>query len=119
MEQYNQNPINPSPVPTPAQMPAQTPVETMPAQADKSTKKVGPIIVGLIIILVTIAAVLYIFAAKSDNQAMPNDNGSIAASQTATSQPAEVPQITNSADDPASLQADLNSSTQGLDDQNF
>jgi cell division protein FtsN len=71
-------------------------------------KKVGPIVATLIIVLILIIAALYLFASKVNQPAIPTD----ASVTTGNAAPA-------SAQDIQSLQNDLNSSTNGLDKQNF
>ena len=89
--------------------------------ADNGHKKVGPIVATLVIVLVLIIAALYLFASRVNKEAVPMDNSSTAinnSSATINATPS-VPTVTNSANDPASLQTDLNASTKNLDSQNF
>jgi hypothetical protein len=85
-------------------------------------KKVGPIVAILIIVLVLIIAALYLFASRINQQtlpvntpitdmSLPNDNEATVTQS--------VQSITNTSDDVQSLQDDLNTSTNGLDTQNF
>jgi hypothetical protein len=109
--QYNQVP-NTTPV-TPV-----TPV--MGSQKDdmgNGHKKVGPIIATLVIVLILIVAALYLFASRINQQAIPDDTTSSANSVPAPIQ--SVAPVTGNSTDPASLQSDLDASTQGLDSQNF
>jgi len=81
-------------------------------------KKIGPIVVTLVVVLVLVIVALYIFASKisqPDTSEM-TDSG---ATTTTVQQPQPVPVVTNKADDPQSLKNDLNTSVQGLDSQNF
>ena len=80
------------------------------ASDSKGHKKVGPIIAALVITLVLIIAALYIFASSLNQQAVPTDDVTAAAS---------VQPITNNSTDVQSLQNDLDNSTTGLDNQNF
>ena len=93
-------------------------VPTSLPSASTPTKKVGPIIATLVIVLILIIAALYFFASKITTETIPSDT-----STTAVNTPAEVAPsvqaVTNTADDPASLQSDLNASTKGLEQQNF
>lgn len=94
----------------------------MPAMNSNGQKKVGPIVATLVIVLILIIAALYVFASRINQQSVPTDNTSAAtvdtSSQTAAVEPTVQP-VTGTADDPASLQKDLNTSTQGVDAQNF
>ena len=74
------------------------------------TKKIGPIIFTLVIILIVIFAVLYIFASRTSVETIPTDATMINVQESTTS----VKTISNTSDDPASLQADLEASTKGL-----
>lgn len=79
----------------------------------KPEKKVGPIIATLIVVLVVVIAALYFFASRM------NQNGSIKA-PSAPSQNAAVNNSTaNTETDLSSLEAELNSATVDLDNQNF
>lgn len=80
-------------------------------------KKVGPIVATLVIVLILIMAALYLFASRINQQAIPMDTTTTVDNSAPTQTP--VPTITSTASDPASLQRDLNASTQGLDSQNF
>ncbi len=85
-------------------------------------KKVGPIIAILVIVLVLIVAALYMFASKI-NKSTPVPQQPVTsvveqASNTAAATQSVQP-VTNTADDIESIQKDLNSSTNGLDSQNF
>lgn len=102
------------------QQPAQT-YQPSPVQTNQpvtSNKKVGPVVAILIIVLVLIIGALYLFASKIDQEQVPNDS-SVAQSQDTVATPQTVQPITNNSDDLSSLEADLNDSTKGLDDQSF
>jgi len=81
-------------------------------------KKIGPIIMTLVIALVLIIVALYIFASKIGRQ-VKSDSNIYTNATTTIVQPQEVPVVTNTADDTQSLKNDLNTSVQGLDSQNF
>ena len=70
-------------------------------------KKVGPIVATLIIVLVLIITALYIFAARlnSTQTDLPTDDILSATATTTTVTP-----VTNTSDDPAAIQKDLDSS---------
>ena len=85
--------------------------ETTPVE-QPSEKKVGPIVATLIIVLVLIIAALYVFASKVNQPAIPTDASMGETASTSNTVP-------NSPQDIQSLQNDLNSSTNGLDKQNF
>jgi flagellar basal body-associated protein FliL len=85
-----------------------------PAAMNSEHKKIGPIISTLVIVLVLIIAALYIFASKVSQHANTDAMTDSAASSSQTVQP-----ITNDSDDVQSIQADLNASTRGVDNQSF
>ena len=95
----------------PSQQPPQQPQQTPPMMAPEH-KKVGPIVAILVVALVLIVGALYIFASRMNQQ--PTDGTSDTASTQTSVQP-----VTNSADDVNSTEADLNTSVNGLDSQNF
>ncbi len=103
-----------------AQQPQQSPapVNSMPIEH----KKVGPIIAILVIVLILIIGALYLFASRiNQQQQVPVDN-TIAnnnANTPAVVEPQTVQPVVNKADDVNTLQADLNSATNGLNNQNF
>lgn len=86
-------------------------------------KKVGPIVVTLVVVLVLVIVALYIFASKISQQNpldMTNADGDVPT--TTQSQPAAVqavPTVTGTSTDVQSLQNDLNTSVNGVDNQNF
>ena len=79
-------------------------------------KKVGPIIATLIIVLILIIAALYMFASRLNQQQALNGDGTMGLNDATTTQ---VQPVTNKSDDVNSIQADLNTSTKGLDAQNY
>ncbi len=80
-------------------------------------KKVGPIVATLVIVLVLIFAALYLFAAKvSQHNAAQDINDPTVSSTTSVER---VKPVTNTDDDLQSIQADLNASATGVDQQNF
>lgn len=96
---------------------SQNPMNMAPAES----KKVGPIIAILIIVLILIIGALYLFASRI-NQEQPNVDSSVAgsdSSQTTAAAQQSVQPVTNKSDDVNAIQADLNASTNGLDNQNF
>ncbi len=101
MDQNNQVPVS-APAPTPAPAPA----AVTPPQTER---KVGPIVASLIIVIIIIIAVLYLFASKI-NQPAPVENN-------LATQPAAVGNA--GTDDLSGLEAELNASTDGLNEQNF
>ncbi len=100
---------NSQPMPNPA------PMSAMPMTPTEH-KKVGPIIATLIIVLILIIAALYLFASKINQPTVPSND---TASNDSAVNVDTVKPVTNTSDDPAALQADLNASTNGLDGQNF
>ncbi len=114
MEPNRQNPTIVTP-PTPAV----APITSMnPTVSVKTPKKVGPIVTTLVIVLILIIAVLYFIASRMNTEAVPSDSPATAMNAPVET-PTSVQPVTNKADDPASLQSDLNASTKGLDQQNF
>ena len=104
------DPQNQQPVP---QQP--TPLAPMPAEH----KKIGPIIAILIIVLILVIGALYLFASRINQQQAPvNTSVANTSAQTSASTQSVQP-VTNTSDDVNALQADLNVSTAGLDNQNF
>ena len=95
------NQTQPSPVP--------------PTSSNGEQKKVGPIIATLIIVLILIIAALYMFASRINQQAIPTDDNTLADQGTTT----QVQPVTGKSDDINSIQADLNASTKGVDQQSF
>ncbi len=106
MEQLTQQPQN-----SPA------PANGMPIEH----KKVGPIIAILVIVLILIIGALYLFASRINQQQVPVDNtvANNNANTPAVVEPQTVQPVVNKADDVNTLQADLNSATNGLNNQNF
>lgn len=88
-------------------------------EADKNERKqVGPIIVTLVVVLVLIIAGLYIFASQLNREPVPDaESDAVAAQNPAAAQ--SVPEVFSTADDPQSIQNDLDRSTSGLEGQNF
>ena len=80
-------------------------------------KKVGPIVTAFVIIFILIVAGIYFFASSVDDGATPADT--TATETTNTSVTTEVKTVTSTSDDVSDLQADLDSSVNGIDDQNF
>lgn len=76
-------------------------------------KKTGPMISILVIILILIIGLLYMFASRTEAPIIPNEYK--APTETAT----EVKNITNSSDNVSDLEADLNTSVDGVDQQSF
>ncbi len=84
--------------------------------APQGDKKVGPIIASLIIVLVLIFAALYVFASRITQPIIPDDStGDTEQATTSNS----VKPVTSTSTDVKSMQADLNASTNGLDNKNF
>jgi len=80
---------------------------------DKDDKKVGPIISTLVIVLVLIIAALYLFASHINTPSLPSDQATESSSATT------VEPIVGTSTSLQSIQNDLNSSADGLDNQNF
>lgn len=80
-------------------------------------KKVGPIVVTLVVVLVLVIVGLYIFASKISQQTvdMTNSNSD---TQTVV-QTQTISTVTSTADDVQSLQNDLGASVNGIDSQTF
>ncbi len=76
----------------------------------ESKKKVGPIVVILAVVLILIIGALYLFASSSNKNAVPTDADLVAE----TVQP-----VTSTSDDVQDLDADLNASINGIDQQSF
>jgi hypothetical protein len=77
----------------------------------ENKKNIGPIIATLVIVLILIVGALYVLASHISQQTLPAD----ALNTSSTT----VQVITNKSDDVNSLQSDLNSATDGLNNQNF
>jgi cytochrome c biogenesis protein ResB len=75
-----------------------------------SEKKIGPIVAILVIVVVLVAAAIYFFAGRGTDAPVPENT-------TAASE--EVQPVTNNSDEVSDIEADLNASVNGLDDQNF
>lgn len=78
-----------------------------------SHKKIGPIIVVLVVILVLVIVGLYIFASRIDNGTQDAWT-----SDTAVETPV-IPAVTNISDDPQTLSDDLDAALEGIDAQTF
>ena len=110
MEPLNQQPVQ---QPTGSAFRAST---VSPTSSAPERKKIGLVVSILAVVLVLIIAALYIFSSAMNTDAIPSDM--LAADENAM--PAEtIRPITNTADDTASIEADLDASVQGLDSQNF
>ena len=99
----------------PSQQSTPQPMQT-PISAPPEHKKVGPIVAILVVVLLLIIGALYIFASRMNQQ--PTDTTNEVANENITTQ-ASVQPVTNTADDVDSIEADLNASVNGLDEQNF
>ena len=111
MDSQNQN-QNPAPQTAP-----QMGTQSAPQQ---ESKKVGPIVGILVLVLVAVIIALYMFASRISQEGNPTDSTNDTSAQvTATQTGPAVQAVTNKADDPQSLQDDLNSATNGLDSQKF
>lgn len=106
MDQNNQVPVS-NPAPAPATNPA--PMTVTPPQSER---KVGPIVASLIIVIIIIIAALYLFASKV-NQPAPVENSLATQPTPAAAANAATP------DDLSGLEAELNATTDGLNEQNF
>lgn len=105
----------------PANSPMSSPVTPMGTPTGGNHRKVGPVVATLVVVLMLIIAALYLFAARVNKEPVPTDNSVTSAgngASVATPAPS-VPAVTDTQNDPASLQSDLNVSTQNLDQQNF
>jgi len=94
------------------------PVQMNPQENPNGNKKIGPIVASLVIVLVLIFATLYLFAAKVSQHNAAEDITDPTVSSTSTND-ATVQPVTNTNDDLQSIQSDLNTSTSGVDQQNF
>ena len=94
------------------QPPVQSPTPVQPVD-----KKVGPIIASLIIVLVLIFIALYLFASRITTPVIPDDATASDTDQTYAAQ--GVKPVTSTSTDVKALKADLDASTNGLDNQNF
>ena len=81
-----------------------------PITSTESKKKVGPIVVVLAVVLVLIIGALYLFASNINKSPSMDDQAGVVET---------VKPVTNTADDVNSINADLNSATQGLEQTNF
>jgi cytoskeletal protein RodZ len=94
-------------------------------------KKIGPIVAVLVIVIVLVIGAIYLFASNM-NRATPTnyiDSGITQQQDTSTNtsdsvtpapaEPRSVAPVTNTSNDTASLEADLDASTNGLDSQDF
>ncbi|MEI6396522.1 MAG: hypothetical protein WCO48_00370 [Candidatus Taylorbacteria bacterium] len=82
-------------------------------------RKIGPIVVTLVVVLVLVIVALYMFASRISQQGAPDMTKSDTSTAPVVQQPQTVPTVTNTADDVQSLKDDLNASVSGLDSQNF
>ena len=89
-------------------MPGQMPTSAPQAQ-NTDHKKVGPIIAIAAVVLILIIGALYIFASRMSSPAQDTS-----APVAETVQP-----VTNTSDDLGDIEADLDTSINGLDTQNF
>ena len=97
-------------------------VANAPIVENNKHKNVGPIVSTLVIVLILIIAALYLFASRINKQPIPADTGTTVTTDTGADSSDSVPAvapITGTSSDPASIQKDLNSATNGLDSQNF
>lgn len=119
MDQINQQPI--SPLQTPASVPTPAPTPSSFSNQPEH-KKTGLLIAILVVVLLLIIGALYIFATGS-TVTLPDDS-TVGADQDqytdeiGTNETTVTP-VTNTSDDVGSLEADLNTSVDGLDAQNF
>ena len=88
-------------------------------------KKVGPIVAIFAIVVIILAVVIYLAVSGSNKYAPTQEINTSLAQGAATVQSQNLPVdsqakvITSTDDDLQSIQNDLNSSTRGLDSQNF
>jgi hypothetical protein len=80
-------------------------------------KKVGPIIAVLAVLLVLVIFGLYL-AASSINKQIPTDDTGLPLDNSVQAMQTVIP-VTNTADDPSSLQKDLDASLNGIDNLQF
>ncbi len=109
-----------SPVPpVQATVPPTTPVP------GGNSKKIGPIIAILIIVVILVIAAIYLFAGRINKTPAPTSDTAMqnsliqSNSQDQAAAQSSVQTTTNNSDDVSSLEADLNTSTNGLDGNNF
>lgn len=106
---------------TPNNSPAeQAPVAPTSTPVAHEHRKVGPIVAILVIIIVLVAAAIYLFASRTNKEPATDMANQATQGQTQDQQAsASVTPVTNSSDDVGSIEADLNASVNGLDEQNF
>ncbi|MFA6315134.1 MAG: hypothetical protein WC648_02085 [Candidatus Paceibacterota bacterium] len=110
-----------SPNPTSGQSPYSTPsplnpvTPTSPQNNDASHRKVGPVIVTLVVVLIVVIGALYLLASKINKESVPSENSTYSQVESAS----DVPTVTNPSDEVMDIQQDLEVSTSGLDEQNF
>jgi hypothetical protein len=80
-------------------------------------KKIGPIVATLVVIILVVIAALYLFGSYMNKQ--PASTSLNANNIDAAIADETVPTVTNTADDPQSLQNDLDTATAGVDTQTF
>lgn len=76
-------------------------------------RKVGPIVTTVIIVVLVIIGGIYLFASYANKEDSYGGNGDTSAPQST------VAPVTNNSDEVDTIQADLNASIQGLDQQDF
>lgn len=121
MDQNNQfqNPVNstPSTMPYSPKPMGEKPSETVIPMGAPS-KKVGPIVATLVVVLVVIIAALYFIALNVGSNSTPQ----VDMTNNTSANPFEaqaVKPVTNTSDDVQSIANDLNDATAGLDGQTF
>jgi len=88
--------------------------QAMTPQNGNGEKKVGPIVASLIIVLVLVIAALYLFASRVKEPVIPEDDYAAGADNTGGSA-----DNLGTSTDVKDLQADLDKTASGLDNQSF
>ncbi|MES2215720.1 MAG: hypothetical protein V4481_00275 [Patescibacteria group bacterium] len=97
-----------------------SPVSSVPPVSGGSSKKIGPIVAILIIVVILVIAAIYLFASRINKAPAPtSDTAMQTNSQDQAAVQSSVQPVTSKSDDVNDIQADLNASTNGLDEQNF
>lgn len=97
-----------------------TPIDAAPVSAPAPVsgehKKVGPIVAISVIVLVLIAAAIYLFASQMNKEGASTSDTTLSQENDLS---ASVTAVTSKSDDVNDLEADLNTSINGIDNQNF
>ena len=83
--------------------------------AKSQHKKVGPILATMVIIVILIAAAIYVFASRISQQTEYNKEYNAALNAATTTHTYTVQRIQGTSTDPRALESDLKKATEGLD----